>query len=181
MKALCMVAHPDDCVIFAYSFIHNHPGLEWTICYLTYTKDHPRGIELSKFWQGRGIDTKFLGYADDYRDLDTNCLSFDTVNAQQDIQNLCHKHDIILTHDASGDYGHIHHKFVNMSIPIDHGHVITFAPPGKGTDTYKIPSGVYSLNELPQHSSIIESFHRMIHTNSYNIPMSTKSMLDNQT
>jgi LmbE family N-acetylglucosaminyl deacetylase len=37
MKALCLVAHPDDCVIFAYSYIYNHPEHNWTIGYLTYT------------------------------------------------------------------------------------------------------------------------------------------------
>jgi dolichol-phosphate mannosyltransferase len=31
MKALCLVAHPDDCVIFAYSYIHHHPEYSWRL------------------------------------------------------------------------------------------------------------------------------------------------------
>ena len=49
MKALCLVAHPDDCVIFALSYIHNHPNLDWTICYLTYCEWEPRAKELKEF------------------------------------------------------------------------------------------------------------------------------------
>jgi len=45
MKALCLVAHPDDCVIFAYSYIYNHPEMSWTICYLTYTEQAEREIK----------------------------------------------------------------------------------------------------------------------------------------
>ena len=38
-----IVAHPDDCVIFALSYIYNHPEHKWTIGYLTYTAQDPRG------------------------------------------------------------------------------------------------------------------------------------------
>ena len=68
MKALCLVAHPDDCVIFAYSYIHNYPEHDWTIAYLTYTESEPRGAEMSAFWRQRGIDTIFLGFEDHWHD-----------------------------------------------------------------------------------------------------------------
>jgi hypothetical protein len=54
MKAMAMVAHPDDCVIFAYSFMHHHKHLDWTVCYLTYTEQDARGREFAEFWQRRG-------------------------------------------------------------------------------------------------------------------------------
>ena len=177
MKALCLVAHPDDCVIFAYSFIFNHPGLDWTICYLTYTKNDPRGQELCRFWSRRDIATQFLGYVDDYRDISNKKISFDIIRACRDIQRICCKHDIILTHDAAGDYGHIHHKFVHDSVPTDH-HVITFAGPGSGTNTYIVPSNVYSIDELPMHGDIVAAFHCNGHINSYAISADTKVMLD---
>ena len=178
MKALCLVAHPDDCVIFAYSFIHNHPELHWTICYLTYTEQDPRGAELAEFWSRRCIPTQFLGYVDDYRDIENRRISFDTGEAHQAIQYLCKNFDIILTHDAEGDYGHIHHKFVHSCVPEHHPHVITFAPPGAGTDTYMIPEGTYNLSELPQHRQIVESFHSRGHANCYSVPPATKIQLD---
>ena len=78
MKAMAMVAHPDDCVIFAYSFIHHYPQFDWTVCYLTYTEHDARGCEFAKFWRARGVATNFLGYIDDYHDLETGVCSFDT-------------------------------------------------------------------------------------------------------
>ncbi len=90
IKALCLVAHPDDCVIFAYSYIYNHPEMSWTICYLTYTELSDRGSELSKFWAQRNIPCVFLGHVDDYHDLETKKISFDTKQAQQQIKkNYC--------------------------------------------------------------------------------------------
>ena len=77
MKAMVMVAHPDDCVIFAYSFMHQYRQLDWTVCYLTYTESDARGHEFAEFWQRRGVATKFLGYVDDYRDIEANKISFD--------------------------------------------------------------------------------------------------------
>lgn len=179
MKALALVAHPDDCVIFAYSFIHAYPDLDWTVCYLTYTEKDPRGAELEKFWTARGINTQFLGYVDDWHDIENKRISFDVIEARTAIRYLCHNYDIVLTHNAEGDYGHIHHQFVHAAVPKDHQHVITFAPPGQGTDNYTIPQGVYSLDELPQHGEIIGSFHSQVHANSYNISPATKILLSN--
>ena len=86
MKAMAMVAHPDDCVIFAYSFMHHYKQLDWTVCYLTYTEQDARGREFANFWQQRGVSTKFLGYVDDYRDIEAKRISFDTAAAAKDIQ-----------------------------------------------------------------------------------------------
>ena len=61
LKALCVVAHPDDCVIFAWPFIEAHPEFEWTIVYLTYTFFDSRAKEIQSYWDKRGITTTFLG------------------------------------------------------------------------------------------------------------------------
>jgi hypothetical protein len=165
MKALCLVAHPDDCVIFGLSYIHNHPEHDWTIGYLTYTATDPRGAEMAAFWQRRGIECIFLGYVDDYRDIENQKLSFDTDLACEDLQALADKHDLVLTHDQNGDYGHIHHVLVHKSVQW-HPRLITFAPTGEGT-TYKVSPGAYSLDELPLHGDIIAGFHSIQHQNSY--------------
>jgi len=165
MKALCLVAHPDDCVIFAYSYIHNHTEMDWTICYLTYTEWDPRGRELREFWHKRGIACIFLGYTDDYRDIENKKISFDQSQARREISNIIKSYDLVLTHDEQGDYGHIHHVFVH-DCARDHPGLVTFARPGEGT-TYTIPPSTYSLDELPQHGDIIKSFHRTQHQNSY--------------
>jgi LmbE family N-acetylglucosaminyl deacetylase len=168
MKAMCVVAHPDDCVIFAYSFMHAHSDYEWTVCYLTYTKDDARGLEFFNFWHRRGIKTRFLGYRDDWHDIQNDRISFDEDSARKDLQLAIADQDLILTHDDKGDYGHIHHVFVNRAT-VNHPNRITFAGPGQGTVKYTIDSGVYSLSELPMHQEIIAAFHPVVHTNEYKL------------
>lgn len=167
MKAICIVAHPDDCVIFAYGFIHNHPMYDWTICYLTYTANDPRGAEFDTFWKRRNIKTKFLGYVDDWHDIEAKQISFDKESAQRDIQSAMADQDLVLTHDADGDYGHLHHVFVNRATAT-HPNRVTFAGPGQGNVKYSVPQDAYRLDEIPLHQDIVSSFHRSAHTNEYN-------------
>jgi hypothetical protein len=176
LKAIAVVAHPDDCVIFAYSFIYNYPDIDWTILYLTYTHWDYRGSELFKFWNQRNIPTIFLGYVDDWHDIENKKISFDIEQAQREIQGIIKDFDIVLTHNAQGEYGHLHHVFVNQCCD-QHPNLITFANHSQGTE-YSIPPGVYSLDELPQHQDIIQGFHQTKHTNNYYIPIHVKNLLE---
>lgn len=169
MKALVMVAHPDDCVIFAYSYIYNHPGLDWTICYLTYSDWDDRAQEFRKFWNRRNIPTIFLGYVDNYRDIENLRISFDESQATKEISSLCARYDLLLTHNEQGDYGHIHHVFVNKSTA-GHPRRVLFAGPGQGNIKYSVPDNAYSLEELPMHREIIQGFHSQGHQNEYLTP-----------
>jgi LmbE family N-acetylglucosaminyl deacetylase len=166
MKALCMVAHPDDCVIFAYSYIYNHAEYNWTIGYLTYTKLDPRGAEIAEFWRKRSVDCVFLGFEDHWHDNEQGQFTrWSAVAAESACWTLAADYDLILTHDEHGDYGHIHHQLVHRAV-VQHHRVITFASPGKGT-TYTIPAGTYSLDELPLHREVVACFHSAGHQNSY--------------
>ena len=168
MKALCIVAHPDDCVIFAYSYIYNRSDLDWTVCYLTYTGDSERGQEFVRFWQSRNIATKFLGFLDDYRDQDTQQLNFwYGLEAEAECWNIAKDFDLVLTHNAEGDYGHIHHRVVHNGVK-QHSNLVTFAGPGQGNVTYTVPLDAYDLTELPLHANVIKEFHWDMHANSYN-------------
>jgi hypothetical protein len=173
-----MVAHPDDCVIFAYSFMHAYPELEWTVCYLTYKADDYRGRELKAFWDRRGIATQFLGYVDDWHDMENQQNSFDEAHAWIDIQEAVSGNDIVLTHDQDGDYGHLHHKFVYDAVADYHPNIVTFAGIGKGNVKFTIPTGTYTLDELPEHGKIIAGFHQAEHANEYFIPDSVKELLN---
>lgn len=177
MKAMTIVAHPDDCIIFAYSFMHQYNNLDWTICYLTYTEEDDRGQELKEFWTQRGIKTKFLGYVDDWHDIENNKISFDEEDAWIDIQFAIADQDIVLTHDENGDYGHIHHVFVNRATA-NHPRRVTFAGINKGNVKFTIPTGVYTLDELPKHGPIIAGFHSTEHANEYFIPDTVKELLN---
>lgn len=175
MKAICVVAHPDDCVIFAYSFIHAHPEIDWTIMYLTYTHWDSRGRELNDFWAKRNIPTIFLGFKDDWHDIENEKISFNTEQAEKEIANIIKSYDLVLSHNAQGEYGHLHHVFVHESCAA-HPNLVTFA--NKHTATrYSIEPGVYSLDELPEHGEIIAGFHSDDHVNDYNIPDHVKIIL----
>ena len=177
LKAVVMVAHPDDCVIFAYSFMHQYSELDWTVCYLTYTESDERGREFAEFWQQRGVATKFLGYVDDYRDIEAKEISFDTEAAAKDIKEAILNQDIVLTHDHNGDYGHLHHVFVNQTVCFNHTQVVCFAGLGQGNVKYTLDPGLYSLDELPLHRDVIAGFHQHTHANEYTINERTKKIL----
>jgi len=179
LKAIAVVAHPDDCVIFAYSFIYNHYEIDWTILYLTYTHWDDRGKELSEFWDQQGIPTIFLGYVDDWHDIENKKISFDTGQAQREIQGIIKDFDLVVSHNAKGEYGHLHHVFVNQCCS-QHPNLITFADQSHGTK-YSIPLEAYSLDELPQHQEIVKGFHQTQHTNNYHIPNHVKNLLKNNT
>ena len=170
IKALCLVAHPDDCVIFAYSYIHAHFDMDWTIGYLTYTPQDPRGAELAAFWQRRGVECAFLGFEDHWHDNEQGQFTrWSAVEAKHACWELARGYNLVLTHDKNGDYGHIHHRLVHDAVA-HHHNLITFAPHNQGTVSLSVPTGTYSLNELPLHGEIISSFHLTEHKNSYTEP-----------
>lgn len=169
MRAVAMVAHPDDCVIYAYGFIQAYPELEWTICYLTYTATDYRGREFFKFWQRRGRSTVFLGYPDTYQDLLNDQVSFDQGAAADSITSVIKDFDLVLTHDHHGDYGHPHHRFVNQVVCSNHSHVVCFAGAGQGTHKYFVEPGSYDLSEFPQHQDVVAGVHPFQHINEYTV------------
>jgi LmbE family N-acetylglucosaminyl deacetylase len=168
MKAMALVAHPDDCVIFAYSFIHNHPEYSWTVCYLTYTETHSRSQEFIEFWNRRGIATKFLGYPDEWNHKDNCPGTIDEDSARLSVEKITATQDLLLTHNQQGEYGHPHHLLLNR-VTANHSRRITFAGPGQGTVKYFVEPEAYSLEELPMHRNMIQNFHPTVHTNEYTL------------
>lgn len=167
MKALCLVAHPDDCVIFGLSYIHHHANYNWTIGYLTYTEQDPRGAELKQFWQRRNIPCVFLGFEDHWHDNEQKKFTrWLEETADAACWRLARNYDLVLTHDEHGDYGHIHHALVHRAVQW-HPRLVTFASPGQGTMTYLVPPDTYTLDELPLHGEIVRGFHPQTHQNDY--------------
>lgn len=111
MKAICIIAHPDDCIIYARPLIEATPSIEWTIMYMTHKKDNLRGIEVAKYWKDKHLI--FLEHNDDYSDHVLGRTKIPTKVVKKQIQNIIHNYDILLTHGPDGEYGHIHHKLVN--------------------------------------------------------------------
>lgn len=167
MKALCLVAHPDDCVIFGMSYIMAHAEYDWTVGYLTYTATDTRGAEMANFWRRRNIATVFLGYEDHWHDNEQKQFTrWTEESAEQACWRLARQFDLVLTHSESGDYGHIHHQLVYRAVAW-HPRLVTFAAPGQGTVTHTVEPGTYSVAELPLHGHIVSGFHPHSHSNCY--------------
>ena len=157
LKAICVVAHPDDCVIFARPFIEQYSEFDWTILYLTYSSYDPRAMEMTAYWQRRNVSTVNLGFADDYRDMENNLISFDAAQAQKEIFNISGKYDLVLTHNWDGDYGHIHHTFVSNSVHPVLKPKVYFAKYEQSNMECCSVSDI-SLTELPLHREVVSGF-----------------------
>lgn len=177
MKSLVMVAHPDDCIIFAYSFMQKYHWHDYDVCYLTYTREHPRGRELATFWQKRQIPVTFLGYPDDWTSVRNHRLGFDAELASQSIQSAVANYDFVITHGADGEYGHVHHEFVHEVVSKCHARVITFKGIDQGNETIVIDHPDYRREELPNHYDIIVGFHVNKHMNCYHVPEQLRSRI----
>ena len=157
LKAICVVAHPDDCVIFARPFIERYSEFEWTILYLTYSSYDPRAMEMTAYWQRRNVSTVNLGFADDYRDMENNLISFDAAQAQKEIFNISSKYDLVLTHNWDGDYGHIHHTFVSNSVHPVLKPKVYFAKYEQSNMECCAVDDI-NLTELPLHREVVSGF-----------------------
>lgn len=157
IKALCVVAHPDDCVIFARPFIERYSEFEWTILYLTYSSYDPRAMEMTAYWQRRNVATVNLGFVDDYRDMENNLVSFNAAQAHREIFDISSKYDLLLTHNPDGDYGHIHHKFVSDSVQLVSKPKVYFAKYEQSNMKCHVLSDI-NLAELPLHQDVVSGF-----------------------
>ena len=157
MKAVAAVAHPDDCVIFAWPFIEAHPEFDWTIVYLTYTNYEPRGQEVSDYWRTHNISCVFLGFPDDWEYVKRGELGFNSEQAERELKNITAGYDLVLTHYEDGDYGHVHHKFVNSATRKNTVPKVYFASTFNYNTEYKVRQPV-NCDRLPLHRSVIEQF-----------------------
>jgi LmbE family N-acetylglucosaminyl deacetylase len=152
MKALVLVAHPDDCVIFASAYMDAHPEHEWTIVYLTHSWWQKRGREMSRYWRRRGIKTKFLGFKDHGRDLGSNTLkTWPESYAITAIRKIAIKYDFILTHNEEGEYGHPHHCVIHKAVKDFPVSKVYFS---LDPNDLMYPTNI-AIKELPRHAESI--------------------------
>ena len=108
-KGLCLVAHPDDCVIFAQAFLLEQKQVDWTIMYLTYDENSDRAQEIASYWRQQYITTCFLGFQDKVPLSNQN----DEVAVLNKLIDTGVQFDLVLTHNAIGEYKHVHHVLLH--------------------------------------------------------------------
>jgi LmbE family N-acetylglucosaminyl deacetylase len=175
LTALCVVAHPDDCIIFAWPFIVEHRKFEWSILYLTYHSTDARAIEVATFWRKRGIPVEFLGNVDNYMDIEHKMLSFNPYTAHAEIVSRCSKADLILTHSRHGDYGHIHHKFVHNCVIASAKPAVFFASEQESNLTCTRIEKL-DLLEIPLHADVVQDFQN-IESGNYLIDANIRNLI----
>lgn len=117
MRALLIVAHPDDDAIFAGPLQIAMPWLKWQAVCATYPENSTRAGEM-KHWQKQinGASPVFLNFPDDPGDLKRKASSFSTTDIRSSLQSLGPDCDLLVTHDVAGEYGHPHHVAVARGV-----------------------------------------------------------------
>ena len=162
VRALCVVAHPDDCLIFAKPFIDNFPTWHWNIVYLTYNSADARAQEMQAYWDAkRNITTHFLGFQDDYADqLAGELKTWRGLDAEASISLAITQFapDLILTHYEDGDYGHIHHKFVHQAVQVTNSIAKVYFASTFNYNVEYFAQEALDLAQFPLHAEVIAGF-----------------------
>jgi LmbE family N-acetylglucosaminyl deacetylase len=160
MKAIAMVAHPDDCVLFGYYIMQGlGKHLDWHVCYLTHADADERFTEMKTFWEKRNVTISTLGFQYEWDDVVNNEIKFDTAEAIKKIVEAVSGYDLVFTHNHLGDYGHIHHLFLYNAIkdlPI--AKVYTGIYPDLYNINYLYDANPFSSDELPLHKGVIDNW-----------------------
>lgn len=112
IRALCIVAHPDDETIWMGGTLLKNKKWKWDIVSLCRKNDSDRAPKFKKvceFYNARGIIS----------DLDDEKLEpLSTEEVAEKIKQILpkKKYNYIFTHGSNGEYGHIRHKEVHNAI-----------------------------------------------------------------
>ncbi len=113
-KALCLVAHPDDEVIWMGGTIMRNPKLDWTVFSLCRKSDSDREPKFRRVASELGVS----GIIEDFNDEDSMTLE----ESVPGIKNLIiktigeEKFDYFFTHGKNGEYGHIRHIGTHLAV-----------------------------------------------------------------
>lgn len=112
IKALVIVAHPDDETIWMGGSILKYKNWDWTIFSLTRKSDNDRRVKFKKV-------CKYLNAKSIMTDLDDEKLL--PVRSKEIIEIIKNnlpevEYDYIFTHGKNGEYGHLRHKEIHKAV-----------------------------------------------------------------
>ena len=114
VKALCIVAHPDDETIWMGGTILKHRDWEWTIVSLCRKEDsdrYPKFMDVCSFYGAYGVIA-------DLDDEKLEPLSIEEVAEQIKSVLPENVYDYIFTHGENGEYGHIRHSEIHRAVSL---------------------------------------------------------------
>jgi LmbE family N-acetylglucosaminyl deacetylase len=134
LRALMLVAHPDDEVIFGAALMLAHPEYDWTLACMTYTYGSERGEHFAKSAQAfkdRGVSITqivMLGMTDSqgailsqreyelWRERASSLQYTQVVSEEVTLRNNQLAPDVVVTHNRLGEYGHGHHMALHAIV-----------------------------------------------------------------
>ena len=112
-----VTAHPDDEVLWASSFPLKYPERNWTvICCSVPRMDSIRAWKFFNACDVLGVSPRLIPSQETSPDQDL---------AHLDVLDLS-GYDMIVTHNAHGEYGHRHHRNVHEYVTSNYDNVVTF-------------------------------------------------------
>jgi LmbE family N-acetylglucosaminyl deacetylase len=114
IKALCIVAHPDDDLIWMGGTILSHKDWEWTVFSLCRATDIDRAPKFRKACEHYGAHA----IISDLDDEKLHPLKTDEVvdKIKENLPESERDYDYIFTHGANGEYGHPRHKETHRAV-----------------------------------------------------------------